>query len=431
MPPARHIILWFILSLLLGYSIYSAVTHYDISPYNDLRNRVVGSRLADAGQSPYFHKWQAGEPETWADPFEKQQQIVNGNTVTPVTLGLFSWLNGMDYDTIKWTWIVFTFACFAGALALIILLLKKYVRPPYLAVLPAMLLISGAWKLHLFSGQVYIFYALLMLLFFYLFSAKHFFAAGLVVALLVAMRPPALLLFLPLLFRLEKKMLLGGVTALLLIAVFHVVNIIPNTWPDYFRSMKIHAQEIPGKIPEIPVNTVLPAQPEHIDLSNAAQMADYQHALSPDILSVQKILPVEGFLSQPFVLWLLLLAVYALLLLFTVKMKPVKKMSAGSLLLLGFVLYILSEYFLPAPRFTYNFVQWLYPLAILVCTRRLYPGWRLGLLLSGVFLNIVKLPFIPDAYSVGELLLLAATLGYLFRSEKTGENNRAATKFAT
>jgi hypothetical protein len=39
-----------------------------------------------AGESAYFHKWKTGEPETWLDPYEKQDQVVNGNTVTPTAL---------------------------------------------------------------------------------------------------------------------------------------------------------------------------------------------------------------------------------------------------------------------------------------------------------------------------------------------------------
>lgn len=425
----NNTIIWLIFSLLLGYSMFTAVKHYDHSPYNDLRNRVVGARLMAAGQSPYFHKWQPGEPETWLDPFEKPSQIVNGNTVTPTTLALFSWMNGLHYDNIQWLWIAFTFACFLIALALIVQLLKLHQRPLYLLLLPAALLASVAWKLHLYSGQIYIVYALLLIVFFYLFTKKRFFFAGLIAVLLIALRPPTLLIFLPLfLWKFDRKMLFGGLTALLLLAVIHVIKIPSNSWPDYFRSMNIHALEIPGKIPETAAAPAIPANPENIHFDHIAEREAYRDALSPDILSVQKVLPKEGFLSETYVLPLMLIAAYILLLLFAVKKRPLQKMSAADLLLSGFVLYILSEYFLPAPRFTYNFVQWLFPLAVLACSRKLYLDWRLLWLIWGLFMNIVKLSFIPDAYSVGELMMLTALLGYIFQPGKAGEK---AAKFAT
>lgn len=426
---SRHIILWLLLSLLLGYSIFSAVKHYDHSPYNDLRNRVVGARLMAAHQSPYFHKWQPGEPETWLDPYEKPNQIVNGNTVTPPTLALFSWMNRLHYDQVQWLWIGFTFACFLTALALIFILLKLHQRPSYLILLPAALLASVAWKLHVYSGQIYIVYALLLIVFFYLFTKKRFFLAGLIAVLLIALRPPMLLVFLPLcLWKFDRKLLFGGLTALLLLAVIHVIKIPSNSWPDYFHSMSIHALEIPGKIPEIAAAPAIPANPENIQFNNVAERDAYQKALSPDILSVQKVLPKEGFLSETYMLPLMLIVVYIVLFLFAIKKRPLQKMSAADLLLSGFVLYILSEYFLPAPRFTYNFVQWLFPLAVLACSRKLYLDWRLLWLLWGLFMNMVKLPFIPDAYSVGELMMLTAILGYIFQPGKTGEK---AAKFAT
>lgn len=432
---SRHIIFWTLLMALLGYSIYSAVKHYDHSPYNDLRNRVVGARLMAAGESPYFHKWQTGEPETWLDPFEKPGQVVNGNTVTPVTLAVFSWMNGWHYDQVKWVWIVFTFACFITALALAYRLLQQYRRPVYLLLLPAALLASVAWKLHLFSGQIYIVYALLLVLFFYLFSIKRFFIAGIIAVLLIALRPPMALVFLPLfLWKFERKMLTGGLTAVLLLAVIHVIKIPSHNWADYFRSMKIHALEIPGEIPEISMNNkpaiVYPQNPEHIQFNNIEARDAYQQQLSPDILSVQKLMPKEGFFAQPVMLTLLLLFTYLLLYVVAAGKKLPRKMDGAGLLLAGFVLYILSEYFLPAPRFTYNFVQWLFPLTVLACSRKLEMNWRLVLLLAALFLNIIKLPFIPDAYSVGELLMLAALLAYLFQTEKTGENNGSPAKFA-
>lgn len=432
---SRHIILWILLLLLLGYSIYSAVEHYGHSPYNDLRNRVVGARLQAAEQSPYFHKWQTGEPETWLDPFEKPGQVVNGNTVTPVTLAVFSWMNGWHYDQVKCLWIVFTFACFITALVLAYRLLQLYRRPVYLLLLPAALLASVAWKLHLFSGQIYIVYTLLLVLFFYLYATKRFFMAGMMALLLVALRLPAALVFLPLfLWKFDKRMLFGGLAALGLLAVIHIIKIPSQNWPDYFRSMSIHALEIPGKIPETDMNNkptvVYPSGPEHIQFNNIEARDAYQRQLSPDILSVQKLMPKEGFFAQPVMLTLLLLFTYLLLYVVAAGKKLPRKMDGPGLLLSGFVLYILSEYFLPAPRFTYNFVQWLFPLTVLACSGKLYINWRLGLLLAGLFMNLVKLPFIPDAYSAGELLMLAALLAYLFQTEKTGENNGAPAKFA-
>lgn len=424
-------VIWIVLCILLIYSVFNAVRHYNHSPYNDLRNRVVGARLMAAGQSPYFYKWQNGDPETWLDPFEKQNQVVNGNTVTPVTLFLFSGLNPVHFSNTQWLWVVVSFAFFLMSLELIRRLIFQYKKPEHGFLIPALLLAAAGWKMHLYSGQIYIVYSFLLLLFFYEYALKKFYAAGFIALLLVAMRPPFLLLFLPLfVFRFQRGMAWGSAVAIVLLVLVHFFWIPIHYWTDYFNSMRIHALEIPGQIPEIPVNTVVPANPEGIGFDHIAQ-EKYLAALSPDILSVQKVLPKSGFCAQTFVLPFLLLFVYLLLFAVTAKRKPLKQMDVTGLLLFGFALYILSEYFLPAPRFTYNVVQWLFPLGVLVSGRKLYPGWRLYLLLTGLLLNIIKLPFIPDSYSVGELLMLAAIVVYMAEPEKTGENKRPVSKFAS
>jgi hypothetical protein len=421
--------LWSLLCILLAYSILNTVKHYNHSPYNDLRNRVVGARLMAAGESAYFHKWKAGEPETWLDPYEKQDQVVNGNTVTPTALQFFSVFNKLHYRNMKWVWIIFSFLCVLFSLLLVLWLLQWNRVPEYWLLLPASILAAAAWKIHLYSGQVYIFYTLLLVLFFYCYSRKYFFAAGLVAIFLAGIRLPFLVLFLPLfLVKPERKMWQGLFTGLGILLLVQLM-FIPD-WQDYFRSMQIHALELTGKIPGIPVTTTAIPNPEGALLNDISGQQQYLQSLSPDILSVQKILPQTSFFAKSFILPLLLLVIYLLLYLLSTLKKPVRYFSGTGLLLSGFVLYILSEYFLPAPRFTYNFVQWLFPLAVLVCNGKIYPGWQMYLLFTGIIFNMVKLPFIPDSYSVGELLMLAATIGFILQQEKTVENKNAVGTFA-
>jgi Glycosyltransferase family 87 len=426
----QPLFLWSLLCIILIYSILNTIQHYNNSPYNDLRNRVVGARLMAAGESAYFHKWKTGEPETWLDPYEKQNQVVNGNTVTPMALQFFSVFNNLHYGKIKWIWIIFSFACFLGSLLLVWRLLHLSQCSHYWLLLPALIMAAAAWKIHLYSGQVYIFYTLLLVLFFYCYHQKHFFAAGLVALFLIAVRIPFLILFVPLfLIKPKRKMLWGFFTGLGILILVQLMFV--NDWQDYFRSMQLHALELTGKIPEIPVTTTILPSPEGIQFNNSTGQQQYQQLLSPDILSIQKMLPQTGFFAQSFILPLLLLLVYLLLYIFATIRKPVKQFSETSLLLSGFVLYILSEYFLPAPRFTYNFVQWIFPLAVLVCSKKMHPGWQLYLLFTGLFFNMVKWPFIPDSYSVGELLMLAATIGFIIQKEKTAENKNTVGTFAT
>jgi hypothetical protein len=335
----------------------------------------------------------------------------------------------LHYSNIKWVWVIFSFLCVLFSLLLVRRLLQWNRVPEYWLLLPASILAAAAWKIHLYSGQVYIFYTLMLVLFFYCYSRKYFFAAGLVAIFLVGIRLPFLVLFLPLfLVKPERKMWQGlftGLGILLLVQLMFVPD-----WQDYFRSMQIHALELTGKIPGIPATTTVIPNPEGAFLNDISGQQQYLQSLSPDILSVQKILPQTSFFAKSFILPLLLLVTYLLLYLLSILKKPVKYFSGMGLLLSGFVLYILSEYFLPAPRFTYNFVQWLFPLAVLVCNRKIYPGWQMYLLFTGIFFNMVKLPFIPDSYSVGELLMLAATIGFILQQEKTVENKNAVGTFA-
>jgi hypothetical protein len=398
---------------------WHAYTHHAQSPHNDLRNRVVGSRLQMAGLSPYTHQWKNGDPETLLDPFERPEWVVNGNTVTPTLSILTAPLNPLPYPRITVWWTVISFALFVGILLLAMRLANRFQKPLWVLLPASLFLFTAAWRLHLYSGQIYIFYAFLMLAWYMCAAENKNWLAGLLAALLVAVRLPAALVILPwLLLNTNRKAQMAFITGGLLMVVLNVLGASVSNWQDYFYSMRLHGYELYGTIPTEPVQLALPATVEGISTQITGGMQQYGSRLSADILSLQKLLLQWGVTMPPLYFSMVFLATCTLLSWFIKGKRDLTTFSLPQLALAGFLLYMLAEYLVPAPRFTYNFVQWMLPVVIISTNGRFpqrLPRAALLLMTAGLLLNIFKIPFLPDCYSAGELLMFVAIVIMLKR----------------
>ena len=73
----------------------------------DLKKRIVGARYQAAGLSPYFFKWQPGDPERLCNPYESgPQHKPNVVTLPPSCLWLMQPLAKMPFPKIETTWLV-------------------------------------------------------------------------------------------------------------------------------------------------------------------------------------------------------------------------------------------------------------------------------------------------------------------------------------
>jgi hypothetical protein len=95
-----------------------------------------------------------------------------------------------------------------------------------------------------------------------------------------------------------------------------------------------------------------------------------------------------------------------------------KKMTASleMLLLLGFLLYNAYEFCSPITRGNYTFVQFIFPLLLLVIFIRRVYLLPIITLLAGIYLNIAVLPAVKMEHSIGQFLIMAAIFYLVYRN---------------
>ncbi len=376
---------------------------------NDFSTRFYGSLvLQHDAQQAYFNLPGKELPAEMANPYGRPGELVNGNTVTPLVLQSFSWLNLFSFRNAAYAWWALSFVFLALTIGLLLYTWRKKMLPVAIQLLPLLFLATAAWRMHLYSGQMYIVYALLAAGIFYLLFNKQWVFAGVLAAVLVLFRLPAVLLLAPLVLAPGARKFFAsfGVSLALLLLVSVAVSG-TDAWSAYFSAMRVYTTELQtgaqllGEQPVIDAARQLPFTP------NSAYVAD------ADIFSVQKLLVQLQLPSGSIALYGLFAVLAGGLLLFVYRQNGRNGWSITHLFLLGYALYILSEYFIPAPRFTYNFIQWLAPFTIILFSQGALNRASIVLALTGLVMNIIKLPFIPDAYSFGEVVLLGALFLYL------------------
>src|SRR5476651_783636 len=71
----------------------------------DLRNRITGLRLLEAGIDAYHYKWREGEPAAYADVYNNPKLPVSKTTATPALLMLHLPLAALPYRLAQFLWL--------------------------------------------------------------------------------------------------------------------------------------------------------------------------------------------------------------------------------------------------------------------------------------------------------------------------------------
>jgi hypothetical protein len=343
------------LIILIGLSIKHTINHFNYMPHNDLRNRLVSSRLLADGKDAYAHQWTVNDGDRLHDPFIRPNEIVNGCTVPPTALQTFSFLNDLDWLTVKKVWILLSY--FFAFLTLWLIIETLPTHQQYLGFLSSAFLITRTFYYHLHSGQLYLFYAFLLALALYGFFKNKLLIFVIALAVLIALRPIAIVLTIPLFFTpsYHKKIFYSYLLAGVLITL-SILTVGSKQWLNYKNSMALHALEQTKGIPQKQQPTVLLAQIEGFEAAPPINQ-EYINSITPQNTSVQALLNGVGITTSTKGLMalygLIIIALLLLLFFFDVSL------SVEKLLALGFFALLIFEYFLPAPRFSYNMLQWL------------------------------------------------------------------------
>ncbi len=379
----------------------------------DLRDKVMGGRMLFTHRSIYTYKWQPGDPEQWLDPNDDPAAELNRYTGTPAQSLLFATIAWLPFGTLKYLWTALHYLLFAATL----MLLSRNVPPD-----ERLLLWSGAvllmlstvhWHLHVERAQTYILFGFAMagvLCFAAREGRRPLLWIGVLLALLAAMKPTYAVLGLPFLLARRWPVVISGLaTGAILVCLFLVLGLMDD-WQAYFQAMSkwTTASFDTGGPPDGSLPAGQPAVVE--GLANLRERKSFEVEDS----SLQGIAAamLGRVLSPLHCQVIMLLGIGVLMVLFA---RKAARMSTTDLFLLGFVAWTWAIICLPAPRFGYQYVQWLAPLVVLVRDRSRYPPGGLLLIACGALFALRIFAFaVPYSYLLGEGLMLLGLVQVLW-----------------
>lgn len=374
-------------------------------PGTDLRNRVVGARLALEGIDPYFFKWHPGMPEIFYDPMDKPEEILSKLSVPPTVLALHAPLAIFSYRSQKVIWFIVQWSVFAGILVVFYNSSKSKIKRNLVLLLGFAFANSLFWRFHVNSGQIYIIYIGLLSISWLLLNQQFKYkevASGFFAGITAGLRPPYILFFLFFLINRKYSFIIGGIAGILFIVLSSIavagtfiwqqyslammsmtgfINLekaFPKLREDIIAQISIHSQIVEGV--DFKIRNPLE---EHL-FSNSAL---YEVFTAMDLSGKKEIL-VVGFIFT-----------FAILCWFGIKY-GMKQKDQNLTFLFSTVICLISEFFIPVGRYSYYDIQWLLPLLIIfttVSTKKLVSNKLILLLIAGLVLSMGYFTWIPNS----------------------------------
>lgn len=410
--------------------------HIEMQHPNDLRNRVVGSRLEMDGLSPYFYHWKPADGLRYYDWNNNWPLVqVSNMTATPFFHQLLYPIANLPQRTISRIWLAFEYFVLLVMTGLALRLAKQPTQKWAVAGTVLLFLHGYGWRTGIEQGQLYILIPLLSLLFYVLVTGKPVpltaGLAGLVAATLLLIRPNTLLFFLPFLlliprYNLKYMLVFSACFAAIVLAAFGSSHV-RFYWADYRKALHEHVQvqhEMPAHPANNPPVPVL-AQYEGWNWKKIEQARLFPyHDRTNEQGNVYVIMNIilrklTGSPNARTPVWVFSLLgivfMLVLCLLFYRTTKHSVPVSVYSMSLLGFYLYMSSDLFSPVQRANYNASQWLYPLLLTASaySSSIRKVWIVGIV-TGLLLNSLPVHLLPMEHSLGEYILFASLLGILF-----------------
>ena len=395
---------------------------------NDLQTRVFGAKYALAHHNAYTYAWRVEDNIDLYSPATTRQQVINGNTVTPFVLLLTASLTSLPLGITSLLWYTLSYLLLSIC---IIMVASKLLLKPSIANIILLLVVTSfpllsSWQLHCNSGQTYILYTVLATTCLYFYHKNKLLLAAILAGILTACRLPMLLLFVPIvLYKKNTTVLLPYFITLAVCIVLPIIIFNPLIWQQYFSAMHVYELELYNQIP-----TSSQAYIPNFSFKNLNLASTYipiTKVLLPtvqsDIFSIQKLLYLLHLPSNSSNLYTLYTCTAIFLFLIIYRVNPLFIYSLPLFLLFFALLVLLFDYFVPAPRFGYNFVQYFYVIAVIVIFKIRFTNFGKILLGVGVLLLIIRVQVIPESYSLGELLCLTAVVHTMAYNKQTNNKN--------
>jgi hypothetical protein len=410
MPKTTRYLIILITGFFILLTILKSIYFSNKNGGTDLRIRVVGARLLTTSNSPYFYKWNPKDGEYLLDPNDQVVRLVNGNIVTPAVLYTTYPLYRLSYPSVRVWWTIIQYV-----LLFITLFLLLGNRQGSLAFIPTVVILTGLvctdiWLLHIERGQIYIFYTFLFAVIYRLYTSnnKHSqLLSGFIAGLFILFRPFAGIIGLPFLLNGKKKWVLGCIAGFITGCALFVLPQ-PSLWKGYFAAMNEYASEYTGQSYG---NINAKEYPEPAVIEGTNNLGQVQGFNISGLDTVYDYLKKVGITISQNQSYILFGSVVILLCILFFRNKK-RDISAHSLFLFAFLLYILAEFFVTVPRGRYNLVQWIFPLSLILQQEK-YDRPSFILLITGLLL-LHNFPFVvPYQAVLAELLFLGVTIYYL------------------
>lgn len=384
----------------------------------DLRQRVVAARVLDSNASPYFYKWSPGQSERLIDENVRKQLDINGVTVAPGGLYVQKLFSPLHYPLLRIAWSAFQYILVIAIFIFFLGNKKIPVNEKFVifSIGGIFFLCSPVWFLNIERGQIYTLYAFLFSSIFFLFKSRQAFLAfisGLLIAVAIYCRPTFAVLLIPLVLVYKRAVVLGFISAVVPLffhAIFHLY-----LWKDYFTAVETFTGL--RKIPNVFSHgaAVFPSV-----IEGAKNLNLYKN----DFIC-GGVRPLDQWFAlfhfQPgsyFYIWCYIITAIALIIIFR---KIFWQRNFFSIFLFCFLLYMLAEYILPAPRGAYNLIQWILPVLFMLAVNFKNRYYVIFLITGLSFINGFAFYF-PFVHDIGELILIFCMI-YFIKEFKSGESN--------
>ncbi len=373
----------------------------------DLRVDIVGTRAMLLNESPYFFHWKNGDPETLINPNDNNSSV-NGVTAAPGVLYFYSLISWINYPTLRIVWTIIQYSMMLFIFFVCFGRIKDSPREVVFAFLVSSIafLASDIWLENIERGQKYVFYIFLICLTWKLLESKKNYInilGGALLAFSIYCRPPLIVLAVPVLWIANRNAIIGTFICTLFLfihAYFHFQD-----WKDYQQAMRIYTKV------ESPVNVsaVRPQYPTSM-IEGSSNLKEYNASF---ICGGIRTFPSYWKPTSPVVVYLFI-GIYVTIVLasFIIFRARIKTFNIEQAILFGFLIYILSEYFIPNNRGGYNPIQWVIAVTLILTSgSRMWVNWLL--IITGICL-MLDFPFhFPGFHSIGELLLVISLVRHL------------------
>lgn len=334
----------------------------------DLRNKIVAARVFAAGKDPYTYHLQPGDPLEWFDPIDSNFFPVSSFTSPPTFLTIFLFIHEQSYQAIRISWLYGQWLIFIVSAVLLCSTTESLLKRKLILMLFMIYGCSLTWRHHVSLGQSYIFTVFLMSLVYKILSLRFSqtdMVAGFLQGLFSSLRFPLLAINLPLLLGRKLHFVAGSVVGFLLGIGLSLLIIPISVWQSYFFSMKMFSTV------QYDLYGTLYAQPtiRGFDEPFAQPIDGVQLSIEDPVLSYINTSLQYQFAEHlhiylnPSLLFILMISVLVALSLF---LKVNKTQNPLRLFAFGTLCYLISELFLPAPRYGYYDMQWLLPLSLII-----------------------------------------------------------------